>query len=525
MNRLPQEILSEIIGCFQEQEVDKPALATISRQWHAAIERHLFRTLRVRSTDAERFQKIVRHGRRRLVERIDYVVELPEYSEEDRCKFERDDARQANDEAFTAAIHRLFRILASWNTRVDGHVDLRLADVYSTSDHTDLRRSSPSLRRGHLVYARDEAHGNRIADLWNWRHRYSFLRLLRASDLPAVPVIRSFVVCLLTRNICSRVPVEMAARMPSLRSGDWKLSDWQMPYTALREAQRCDFAQALVDAAVKVGTQLPALESLSFVMSPVGAWAPNFATGNLNAQDTSTSTSDVLSDAIRTYTASISTLKELHITGAIDGSLFWLGPAQPLPEPYWQKLERLHVEFSTTRPCGGSYFRFRDPRKAVGGSPKMETPPGYGDSEEDAKAALRFSEWKHVQYLNVSYDPVPDDESLMPLMEAFGRACLQIPMLKLAELSTLIPTSKGAISKFGMAKWGVWYLGPGTPSYLSTEGISQRRLIWAVMGWRPSADLRNLLREIGSETWGHEMVEKFVQSPETPGIPMDVGMV
>ena len=118
---------------------------------------------------------------------------------------------------------------------------------------------------------------------------------------------------------------------------------------------------------------------------------------------------------------------------------------------------------------------------------------------------------------------MPDDDSIVPLIEAFGRACLHMPMLKLAELSTFIPVPPKPHTANGhedRSPWGLWYFSPGMspgPKYLKTslafsEDIHHRRLFWDVKGWHLDMDLQNLLRSIGSGRYGGHLVERFVST-------------
>ncbi|KAI1380195.1 hypothetical protein F4677DRAFT_253505 [Hypoxylon crocopeplum] len=522
MNRLPQDIYDEIGAFLEDPTFDRPALATISRQWQTAIERQTFRQIRLESTDLKRFQDIVHPGRRRYVNDIYYFIVLPAYSDEARARFKCEDNRLANDEAFTAAIHDLFHILKSWDIHKDGYIQLNIRDVYSVTDHDFLRLSSRSLAPGqNLARVHKDKSSNRITDLGWWRFRYSYLRLLQPSELPIVSVVRSLITRAMLRNICDRVPIDMGAKLPNLLTGDWKLIDWENPYLALRRAHRHDLTQAISD----VLPQSSGLQRLRLWMTSQSCWAPAWYPERISPEN---ATLDPLSDAIRTTTAHIYTLKDLTVCGAVDGSLLWPSPTRALSEPYWQNLERLVVHFLARRPSGGSYFR--DPKQAAR-SPRMtplleaEMPPGYGYSEDDdTEAATWFSAGGRRATDSRVLNVVPDDDSIVPLIEAFGRACLQMPMLKSAELSAPIPAPIQLDNEDrrvqGRSKWGIWYFSPGTSCRMSRElmhpaffeDAHQRRLLWDVQDWQPSMDLSSLLGDIGREKYGDRLVERFVDS-------------
>ncbi|KAI1078123.1 hypothetical protein F5B20DRAFT_549409 [Whalleya microplaca] len=523
MDRLPQLIYDEISSLLQDPAFDKPALATISRPWQAVIERHTFREIRLRNTDLDRFQEIVHYGRRRYVNVINYQIILPAYGDDVRCRFERENDRRANDEVFTTAIHRLFHSLKTWDVHKDGYITLRLEDVYSSSDHPSLRHSSPSFKWSDILRLHRDWDTDCNVDLWSWRWQYSYLRLLHPSKLPAVPVVASFFIPHITRHICDRVPIDIAARLPSLRVGDWRMNDWEIRYIALRRAHRRDLVQAVTE----VFPRLSVLRSLTLHMSSMFFWNPNFSVGTYPPGE---STVDPLSDAIRTATAGISTLRDLTISGTIDGSIFSPSLPYDLVEPYWQNLEYLTVHFETGRPSGGHYFW--DPQQAARGPnheellpiSETEVPPGYGpNEEEDAEAAISFSLRGQRDFDPRVREVHPDDDSLVPLIEAFGRACLQMPALKRAELATVIPVPPGpntARSGENKSPWGLWYFSPGTPPGANplemhpafSEDIHHRRLFWDINGWRLDMDLQTLLRSIGSERYGKYLVERFVDT-------------
>ena len=183
----------------------------------------------------------------------------------------------------------------------------------------------------------------------------------------------------------------MAARLPSLRVGDWRMNDWEIRYITLRRAHRHDLTQTVAE----VFLQLSVLQSLTLHMESIFFWTPNFS---VSTHIPGESNVDTLSDAIRTTTGGISSLRDLTISGTIDWSIFSPSSSHALVEPYWQNLEHLAVHFETGRPSGGHYFW--DSQQAVRRPlheellpvSDTEVPPGYGPSkEEDAETAISFS--------------------------------------------------------------------------------------------------------------------------------------
>jgi hypothetical protein len=122
----------------------------------------------------------------------------------------------------------------------------------------------------------DSAHT--VVDLGLWRFRDSCFRLLQPSELPIVPVVRSFLTSALTRHICDRVSIQIAASLPSLQEAIWRMNDWEIRYITLRRAHRHDLAQAITEFLPRSS----ALRSLTLHMSSGQFWAPNFSIGALD---------------------------------------------------------------------------------------------------------------------------------------------------------------------------------------------------------------------------------------------------
>ncbi|KAI0099327.1 hypothetical protein GGR51DRAFT_535687 [Nemania sp. FL0031] len=517
MNTLPQETYDAIGKLLHGPEFDLPALATVSRRWQSAIERRTFRDIHVRSDDLARFEELVQDDRRRYVRGIKYTIVLPGYIDEDRRRFERDNDRQANDEAFTDAIHRLFHLLQSWDLNKCSLLDLVIKDVYSQSDFPYVRHSSP--KKDIRLYNRVRDDKTTIIDLLNWRHHYSCLRLLPLSELPLVPVISGFRLFHTTRNICGRVPLEIATRSPNLTCAYLDLDDRAISYITLRRTRRRDLARAVAELL----PQSLRLHRLVLTLPSGHDWGPNSANGTLHPEAPHR---DTLSDAIRTATAHMPALRFLSIHGLTDWSLLWPGRPPALVEPYWQNVERLDIDFHPRRPSGGHYFVDAEHPIQLGDAPSEEVPPGYRNNEEEEAAAMAIASFLEMHRPKFVDDVVPDDGSLVPLIKAFGQACIQMPNLKIAHITARVPAPielDTGQRTCGYFSWGIHYFSPHM-TYLYTgyrldpalfENEHQRRLFWDVRDWRPDADLRGLLRGIGREEHGEHLDERFINSWET----------
>ena len=181
---------------------------------------------------------------------------------------------------------------------------------------------------------------------------------------------------------------------------------------------------------------------------------------------------------------------------------------------------------------GAWYFQAqshpRNPELSVSAPSDTQMPPGYGSSEEDdIVAALQYSD---LEDATLSGSPpsvfrfVPNEELLAPLIEAFARACLQITSLKVASLSTTItvPLELESRRTYTPSEWGIWFAAPGASFHWQLQqdpafrdDTEQRRLIFDTKRWQPDGHICNMLRDIGRERYGTELVEKHVDYWDT----------
>ncbi|KAK7418691.1 hypothetical protein QQZ08_011127 [Neonectria magnoliae] len=541
MELLPQEIYNDIGTCFADSDeapryvlsspltVERAVLATISRPWQQAIEKQTFRKLRLRSTDLDRFETTVTGSRRRFLSAICFVIILPSYPAEARGRFEREADRRANDEAFTDAVNGLFRILRSWDKDRTGRdteysIQLDIEAVYSPVDdfHNDCRGTPRRIERLDAIEIANEDIVRR-RDLQDRRFQYSYIQLLRPAELPVVPAISSFNTSVMKRTLAHRTAVDIAAKLPNLRSGNFFMVDTEQRYPGLRRACRHQLAEVVRDVLPDAST----LQTWSVCMSQDLLWNHAWLPADLTTKGEAL---DPLGRAIREATADLGSLKSLTVTGCLDESLLWPSPglSPSLVEPFWQRLQRLDVQFNMTTPSGGWYFRARRPSDNV--DPPLAArsittmPPGHGyGEEEDIAAALRYSDSENQRLSGASmclFRWVPDEELLVPLIEAFGRACSQMPSLKVASLMTMIHVSLEVGTSRQVptrSPWGFWYAAPGEvfpqqfqldPAY--REDGDQRRLLWDTKDWHPPARARSILGAIGRERYGDELAEKHV---------------
>ncbi|KAI9157908.1 hypothetical protein HJFPF1_05893 [Paramyrothecium foliicola] len=508
MDALPQSIHDEIASLMDGAVFQRPTLATVSHKWQAAIERQTFRKIRLKSSELAH--------------------------ESVRGRFECEEDRRINDEAFTAAFTKLFNILQSWDPSTGGHIELVLRDVYSVTDHDFLRISSQR-REGYSLLGfagpgtdnLDTASSQEL-DLWSWRHIYSQLELSKP-ELPTVPVVGCFwIAALTTRKVSPSAASQIMIKLPNIKEVELRLHDDELRYTALRRIRR----QNLEKAICRSLSNLSNLRTLVISMVNLQFWSPTWGLANLNFDDHSTS--DSLSKKVYFATANLDSLKDLAVKGPLDTSIFGPAPTKSLPGLFWQNLENLHIQFAMRHPLGGSYFQvllgsgsfsllnvnpFVAPLDA-------QMPPGYDDIEdEDILARNLFSPSRHFAS-DGFYDcnVAPRDHLIEPLFMAFGRACLQMRALRSAQLTCDIPLHQDTkTNKPGMPRysWGVTYLSTGSSLKFDAhkcpiffENPERRRLFWTVQHWRPSMQLKHLLRQIGQERSGGAIFEKFLSLKE-----------
>lgn len=541
MDSIPQEIIDHISAtCFRDQvrmkrlvhfkdlPFKRPLLATISRSWQWAIEKQSFSVLYLKSTELDAFQQIVTGHRRRFLQSLRYTIILPEYSLEACTQFEREADRQINNVAFTTAIYKLFQILHSWGSKSDSgspySIRIQIQDIYSPTDYRHrVLKSGASIEYVGAAEAGDgeTAHPR---DLQGYRYKYSSLHLYQAKNLPVVPAIRHFIT---NPRGCPRMmdpesAIQIAAKSTKLRWFWLNLHDWIIRYPALRRSNRDAFVQALESL------QLPtSIQQIIVSMLPTPlqnqSWHPTHLAHTILGYD-------LLSSALRKTTVDLPHLIVLRIDGIIDPSLFWPSIPETVIQPFWQHLQCLDITFDLTTPSGEWYFKGDGSANTypppLASSPASETqmPPGYGFSvEEDFVAALRFNSIEDNsqsgRYDNI-FRTVVNEQLLIPLIEAFAKACIQVPTLETAFLMTSLrqPVEfRGKLHDYP-TRWGIYYSAPGQyHDHRSIPNLSypassawQRTLTYEVREWRLSEDLCSLLRCIGQGAHKKEPIERYI---------------
>ncbi|CAH0053988.1 unnamed protein product [Clonostachys solani] len=516
MDHLPQEICDEIVSILAaEPTAQLASYAAISRPWQMAVEKHTCRYFILSSDQVDEFNSFfaTRH-RRRFIRTLYFKVRLPTYDYlQLRRRYESEHDRRAHDQIFTAAIHHLFKSLSSWDPAVDSSLNLKITELMSPSDNELPEYSG--------MDQDDISESFFENDLGDQRYLYSYIQLLESDDLPLVPVVESLLVTQFRRKVAHCVPLQLAAKLPKLREATLLVDDMEDRYPLLRAENR-EAMTSWVQQTIPNATELRELSLL------LNREEDSFAARLPNGM------ADHLCSSIRESTAQLPHLKALAVSGTIDKSLFWPDLGRSLVAPFWQNLQTLAVSFCASKPSNGWYFNgLRTSPEVLDGTLELITassamPPGYADDGEPPPEEVEevdFDRFMEYAMPHCEDTPTPDDNLVEPLLQSFGKACLQMPNLRKAHLVTSIVVKDRPPEVYSpcQADWGVWYIAPHQALAQTSRAVTSltrgtsvhRRLIWDVGDWRPSEPLRSLFNRIGLEKHGGMVLERFVDTWNT----------
>jgi hypothetical protein len=495
-----------------------------------------------RGLSLTRFSKVVRAERRNHLQTLNLTIVLPPCSEDTAHLFEQKSDQEANDEAFSTAFHHLFRILSTWSPAEARKelLSLYLRDILCPTD------PDPE------IWTPDTAE----------RHRYSYICLRRAKDLPLVPIISGFDIRMnqraSKRRVAPRTGIELLARMPMVSWAILKLPDTEDRYPALRRKNRHELASVLRSESLPSSLD----ESLGLhIESYAGAnqtWRP----ANLLAYDDQP---DPVSSAIWEASSKLNGLRNLRIEGSFDHSLLWPGHlttkassiAHPVSMPFWQNITTMAIAFDPRTPSGDWYFCAPDgidihdhpffnssqPEAEVGTSIdwdmlEREMPPGYNLPGSQESVALSGFDWDS-DCLNSGGTPVwvfrlvPEERLLFPLIEAWARAVSQMPEVRKAILRTTLRLPLTHTDGAHHYDWSLRYVSPCQCSRCRAgivreeqrethcSGRTVRGLSFRTLSWRPDGVILELLRGIGSRYYAGRMEECYL---DADSIVQDLGL-
>jgi hypothetical protein len=538
MNQLPQELIERICACLPRQDLRN--VLTLNSKFRYAAERHsgAFAEFTVNESNSADF--LMRFSSHRFLylrevkfrPDVSAFYDVDDYTDDDKvlCRESAEEVRE-RDESFTRQIRFLFDILQLVETQAgEKHAPGRYRlTIYSPIRKTENRHACP-----HRY-------------MTSWR-----VRLLK-QDLPSVASIRSFVIdsnqsdrwnqygfqyCLRENmseiqesKLDLRIIIDLAIKMPNLeylgvRTGGYEWYEtldeeedpcsgqYEHDWTGPRRDARHDFAAA-VDRCVSELPKTLRRASLDFLYPLARATdihhhkpLPDLV-GSTFAQDPFSSSLGVL----------CANLRCLQLRAMIDESLF--PPPSPqssiTSQPFWPHLEVLEVMFHNVRPDGSWYFSDAAGQDQITrGLPVTDASyPPYTPTQLDEETDEYYYEWiRHGRTTrgkdNEEFRIVPH-VSLIPLLERFARAAIQMPALKEAMIwspvsgSDTPPEQQGPRHRDIKVGWGIVYVIPGRYAKLGPH----RRLEWSVGKWRPDQALHSLFQEIGRAKYGPELDEAW----------------
>jgi hypothetical protein len=344
---LPLEILQEI---FSYQPGHLASCACVCRQWQVAAERFTFADLHISSADLEDFQQIFpisnSAGRCFHLRSLHFKIIIPKYSIAARAKYEDQDDRDSNNNAFTQAITSLFEILSSW-PEYDRYMSLQIY-ARSPSDwqaEPDWNRRRARLRRGCLFPGKD---------LLQRRYQDSYLQLMRKIVLPGVKCITSLDVmgCEKFRNIAPGAVYAMVVRLPRLQTVTATLRDKARDGTGMGdsldgksyERLPCTFIRQKYQKALTVRIDFPrvaarwpsSLRHLRLRYEPTQRYGESYSPHSIPGPNSR-------SLALHQMTQRLESVDLTETT--IGPDLFWPVDANNIT-PFWPNLVKLTITYS-----------------------------------------------------------------------------------------------------------------------------------------------------------------------------------
>lgn len=488
-------------------------LATVSRKFQRSIESLTFRRLIIDTSDEglAQFERIMggqKHRRScirvlRAIIRVahNYVEPPAEDARRVPPPYETDKDREAERQALTATLRRLWDFIATWDENAACGQRIRLSLETVPTFITDLANTSPFFHRYPLL-------------------TFSLLDLTAdAVDFPTLPCIDKFDFSSRHgRHWNPRVAAVLTSSMPNLEAIGWDLDNgdcnWGRYYSIDKR-----YRHGLVEG-IRALRLPPSVEAFSLCLKEpfyedIGEALPQFIENGAP---------DDVGRAVRNLTRHG---VNIALDGPFDSSLFdppRSGQAATVAEaeelPYWQHTTRLLVEVKICGPDGSWLFRPRIPVPGPGGADVApegildctRLPPGYGETAEDNTEAENFYKAHHGFITPISrmtrFSALPDDDKLNTMLTAFARCLARMPALEFAHLRMVFSNNVG---------WAFQVL-VGAPSYRfpywdvdPEEGEPVPwRIYLLVSWWRPTDATIEELKNIGVKKGGQPSTLQFL---------------
>lgn len=509
MDELPQEIIERIVlflpgGLSAEWSVelkDHPIAqyAVISNKFRVAIERSMFKRLRINSDELEVFAQILTPSRRGFLRFLDYSIVLPSIDAAvSQQRYERPAETEVVSQLFSLHTKNFFDTLS----RLDGlrglNLDLGKACHLSevTKSHTD-------------IYGVDE--------FFEYHHLRAPIDLLTPNALPQLSFISRLVIFDSDRTLTSSAYIDLAARMPGLQDLHFFFIWDEVRYPGLLRKDRCILATTLKLRSEETKTISVATLDMN-VNDDHGAMHQLLPMPNLIYP----SGYDLLGSSLRNWSQR---LNKFDIRGVFDETLFWPHALEMTSSPpEWVDLKTYYVQLERHTPSGWWYFMPK-------GKPKFGTPP-RNPAEDPNDLPLPFTDdptggadpfdkkgedaWDcRKGYAMPEEDfvtrNVPNEDNMQPLLEGWVKAPLSMPSLRQATLAfsvEIFNSRSGDENDLCLDDWEIIYEAPDNfgsfrwESKIEPEERRNRRLTFHnTSGWRPNKDTMDMLRRVGEDSY------------------------
>ncbi|KAI1091982.1 hypothetical protein F5B19DRAFT_456383 [Rostrohypoxylon terebratum] len=509
MDALPQEIKVKIASFLpktlasdipskngengEEAALIRPGIASLSHSWKAAIETVTFTSIDIESKELRQFSLVFKEiQRRKTLRELTYRIELRAYGDEECADFETDEDRITNNQTASRAISDLLRELAAWPS--DLNIDELSIEIYSPMD-------MPYREEDKLDQDRNAVYVGTRKDLFTRRYRYSYIHLEDLDKLQVqIPFVHYLNLSSTHRVFDPASIIALTAKFPSLPRISWNYTE-PGPFVLLRKQLRNNFVSSL-----ETFKFAPETKRLSLGISPPFYYhhqrLPNLI-GSLP--------NDPLCAALHNV-ISRSSLEKLSYNGPIDPSFFWPTKSED-SHLTWPRITDMTIEFDLASPSGKWYFKgaANDPYnkpasdEPLPASDQGYNPPGYGNPVDEPhavalEASTTIEPEEGAEDEEYFFRKVPNEEVMVPLLEAFARRLATMPSVQSAQLTTNMPVDEG--------EWFVQYDAPGYSndyeSYTDEPNmdLSTARVFFHVKDWKPEKHLLDQFRKIGKELHG-----------------------
>ncbi|KAL5388903.1 hypothetical protein DPSP01_002609 [Paraphaeosphaeria sporulosa] len=516
MDNLPQELVDHISSYLGPEDL-KHTL-TVSPAFQVAAEKYsgAFSDFELNKENARRF--VNTFGGRRLgylqhltfrstIPALDQKVDWEAHPDGYPVRDSEEDLREA-DESFTDQIKFLFSIVKETediarSEKAHGKVKLTL---YTPTRHID--RGNYSIQRAYVSWRVHLLEPESLPDLTSIYALRIENGMKVSFDVEYGPVSLWKIDLRMMVDLSNKFP-NLAALHCSIGGDEWLdcnedyrqryiTKDWAGP----RRDSRHDFARIL-DVAHISGLRVARLNFLA----PL---AVAFEQREPFPDLVSPARHDPLSSSLRVLSYQ---LRRFSVIALIDPTLFW--PAEGASQ-FWPNLQTLHVMFQIVSPSGDWYFNFSDKGGSKQGYEIKETDyPPYAETELDRTNLRHCDEVGWANFIHQKERTVPNDETLVPLLQSFARATSFMPRLKQAILWA--PVRSNAMGEYKKKKgvytnnvWGLVYTSPDTEGFMDCRGHQvegNRQLWWQVANWRPDKATHEMLRQIGKDKHGEDIAE------------------